>query len=519
VNTLEDDIRAVLDRQANAMHVPKSHLDSAPTLIQVSAHPRPRHGWMLGTAAVLVGVVVAAVVLIERPSDKPAVTTITPPDTSIPNVITPVPQTSVVDSTIAATTTTQPPSTAVATTDLTSSELDPSLAGVLAAPTSDEFAQASDDNLYNYLTGHSEVTAQRRFVALRKCAHEGSLFPPCTGAEGWKYLAGSADSAEVHVGLLNTSNDLVVSPIDDRLFVASGVATAENPQEAPTAWLIDAISGERGELTWHDEPATFGSPEQELLLYPTHVHGYSNHGRDSERLLGFLPRVVDRRDWSVRPLRVPSDASAALSIHQPDSGRIWVGTAPDGGVVGLAYTDNGGASWTRVELPAALRPTSAELAGDVESDLLPVAASGDRVAVTKRWGGFGRPNEELFVTTNAGANWTAAQLEPTVEENAMEVFALADGRLVVAMGSDFATTRLFVSSSDSDWPRLVELPYPHTVMEPGVPYENPDLSHFDVSQRGVAGKYYGGDDQFVTVFSTDLNAWWTIPNSTWLFGR
>ena len=65
----------------------------------------------------------------------------------------------------------------------------------------------------------------------------------------------------------------------------------------------------------------------------------------------FLPRVVDRRDWTIRPMSVPDDATATLAIHQPGSGRIWIGTAPDGGDVGLAYTDDGGASWTDVELP------------------------------------------------------------------------------------------------------------------------------------------------------------------------
>ena len=67
----------------------------------------------------------------------------------------------------------------------------------------------------------------------------------------------------------------------------------------------------------------------------------------------FLPRVVDRRDWTISPLSVPDDATAALSIAQPGSDRIWVGTAPDG-KLGLAYTDDGGASWTDVELPPTL---------------------------------------------------------------------------------------------------------------------------------------------------------------------
>ena len=514
---LEDDIREVLDRQAQAMQVPQPHRDRTPTLILVTAQPRPRRGWMLATAAVLIGVAVAAVVLIERPSDKPAVNTdkpavitITTPDTTTPE--------EPADTSTPTSVTPSPPTTTVAVeTDLAPSDLAPNLAGVLAAPSPDEAAQASDDNLYNYLTGDSEVTAQGRFVALRKCAHENTILAPCAGTEGWKYLTGSADSPEVHLGLLDTPSQLVVSPIDDRLFVASGPAgSARDPHADPSVWLIDSITGRRGALTWHDEPTTFDSPEQELLLYPASDHAYP--GPDLEPARGFLPRVLDRRDWSIRPLSVPSDASAALSVHQSGSGWIWVATAPDGGEARLSYTDDGGESWTRVELPPVLRPTSAELTNHPDHDpLLTVAASGDHVAVSKWWGGFGRPTEELFVSTSAGANWRAAPLDPTDEENAMEVFALADGRLVVAMGSDAYTTRLFVSSSAADWLRLDESLYEHTVMEPNVPYENPDLSHFDVSQRGVAGKYYGGTDHFVTTFSIDLNTWWAIPNSTWLF--
>ena len=91
-------------------------------------------------------------------------------------------------------------------------------------------------------------------------------------------------------------------------------------------------------------------------------------------------------------MSVPEDATAALAIHQPGSGRIWIGTAPDGGDVGLAYTDDGGASWTDVELPEPLRRTSEELLVLGSDDLLVVAASGDHVAVTEAWGGPAGPS-------------------------------------------------------------------------------------------------------------------------------
>ena len=106
-----------------------------------------------------------------------------------------------------------------------------------------------------------------------------------------------------------------------------------------------------------DEPTTLDSAEQVLVLFPVP----QPDPVDTDSGERFLPRVVDRRDWTIRPLTVPDDATAAVAIHQPGSGRIWIGTAPDGGDVGLAYTDDGGASWTDVELPSSLRPTSEEL--------------------------------------------------------------------------------------------------------------------------------------------------------------
>jgi Tol biopolymer transport system component len=83
VNTLEDDIRAVLQSQADAMQVPEPHLGRSLTLTLVTPRPRPRIRWILAAAAVLV-LVVAAVVFVQRDSHKPAVVTTTtpPPDTT-----------------------------------------------------------------------------------------------------------------------------------------------------------------------------------------------------------------------------------------------------------------------------------------------------------------------------------------------------------------------------------------------------------------------------------------------------
>jgi hypothetical protein len=135
--------------------------------------------------------------------------------------------------------------------------------------------------------------------------------------------------------------------------------------------------------------------------------------KDGPRCCRDAARIVDKRDWTIRPLSVPDDATPALAIHQPGSGRIWIGTAPDGGVVGLAYTDDGGASWTDVELPESLRLTSEALLQSVatprQEGSLVVAASGDHVAVTAKWDS--EPGE-LFVSADAGATWNTFALSP-----------------------------------------------------------------------------------------------------------
>ena len=175
-------------------------------------------------------------------------------------------------------------------------------------------------------------------------------------------MTGSADGPAVHYGLLGIADDLVLSALDDRLLrgifrvvvAGSGVGTSG---------MADRL-GDRSTrpLTWVDQPTTMESAEQVLALFPARpdpVHTDSGNGS--------CPASSTERDWTIRPLTVPDDATAAVAIHQPGSGRIWIGTAPDGGDVGLAYTDDGGASWTDVELPEPLRPTSEELmSGDPE---------------------------------------------------------------------------------------------------------------------------------------------------------
>ena len=211
---------------------------------------------------------------------------------------------------------------------------------------------------------------------------------------------------------------------------------------------------------------------------------------DTDTFERFLPRVVDRRDWTISPLSVPDDATAALSIAQPGSGRIWVGTAPDGRL-GLAYTDDGGASWTDVDLPR-IPDSGGELTADHEGHYqLLVAATGDHVAVTKPWTGFDDPHDVfVYVSADAGDNWTTVPIA-SAGLNGTEIFVLADQRLIVVLALDHYSERVLVSNSASDWSQLEE-----------ATYEPPARSHVDVNHDGILVNYGASLDP--ATFTTDL---------------
>ena len=118
-------------------------------------------------------------------------------------------------------------------------------------------AAAASDAAYRVGSGPTEVTATRGYV---------SLFP---GPEGWAYVTGSADNPAVHYGLLGDVDDLVLSSLDDQLFVAS-LASSQDSLSAPSAWLIDSVTGQRGALRWVDQPTSMDSPEQVLALPAPH---------------------------------------------------------------------------------------------------------------------------------------------------------------------------------------------------------------------------------------------------------
>ncbi len=313
-------------------------------------------------------------------------------------------------------------------------------------------------------------------------------------------MVGSANGPDVHAGLLGIADELVLSPLDDRFFVASGPSSSQDPQAAPAAWLVDSVTGERGALIWYDEPTTLMSREQSLVLFPVHTQPYF-----LAPFHRFLPRVVDARDGTIRPLKVPEHASTALLIHQSGTGRIWIGTAPDAGGAGLAYTDDGGVSWADADLPESLRPTSEQLAQeandvDHDDDVLAVAANGDQVAVSASLCAAACVDDRLFTSANAGTTWDVAPVE--AGGNVRELFVL-DERLVYALSLDAYLGTLLVSKTASDWSRL-------EVLEQFAEFGGHARADFGVGQLGVASRYrFGGRPP--STFSADLIEWWPIP--------
>ena len=113
----------------------------------------------------------------------------------------------------------------------------------LEEPSPDEVAAASNAGVYVPGSGPTEVTATRSYVSLRIVNLPTSA---CDGPEGWAYVTGSADGPGVHYGLLGDADELVLSALDDRLFVASPASLSQDPPSAPAAWLIDSVTGQRG---------------------------------------------------------------------------------------------------------------------------------------------------------------------------------------------------------------------------------------------------------------------------------
>ena len=79
-----------------------------------------------------------------------------------------------------------------------------------------------------------------------------------------------------------------------------------------------------------------------------------------------LPKVVDARDGTIRPLAMPDDVAVGYTIVHGELDRIWVQTHPDADGFALASTADGGATWNDVALPTPLRPQreDGKVAGD-----------------------------------------------------------------------------------------------------------------------------------------------------------
>ena len=240
-------------------------------------------------------------------------------------------------------------------------------------------------------------------------------------------------------------------------------------QRAPTAWLIDSVSGGHAELTWRDEPTTVSSREQALVV----SDGQSSVPRVARKSASvqspdcgelFLPRVVDARDGTIRPLAVPDNASANLPVTQNGKGRIWIGTAPDGHalgeeeldavqVAGLAYSDDGGATWTEVTLPAQLLASERLRDEGFLGALLSIAADGDRIAVTAAWSY--NDDRYVYVSGDAGLNWSTVTVANPSRNNGAHLYVLADKRLLLVRSDDPYASQLLVSTG-SDWTKLEE---------------------------------------------------------------
>ena len=397
----------------------------------------------------------------------------------------------------------------------TSAEIDPFFAatiesaGLVSEPSVEEAVLAGDAGPFQYPpnSGPVQVSAADNFVELRTCRpspYIGHL--PSTCGTDWAYLTGSVDGGEVRRGLLGTADRPEIYMLDDRFFVAINIS-----RQAPTAWLIDSVSGGSGELTWRDEPTTVSSRAQALVIFDDPPTGSAvNTMWAEEPFETFLPQVVDARDGTIRPLAVPDDASANLPVTQNGQDRIWVGTVPSGHalddeeldvvqVLGLAFSDDGGTTWTEVTLPAQL--FAAERREAKDSWGASIAADGDSIAVTTAWSYA--DDRYVYISSDAGRSWSTVTIANPSMNNGAFLYVLADKRLLLVKSDDPYAAHLFVST-DSDWTELDE------DLQASRATRNKD---FTVNR---AGTFYTHETDANTghpsgtAFSTDLANWRTI---------
>jgi len=466
----------------------------------------PRRRWMLVAAATIIVFAIGLLALVsDHDPDSVQTDTVAPTPVASTNPIT--------------TTGSLPVDSSAATLPATVTPAPGTVGGsgfAMTSPSAEEEAQATDYDLYWDGDVGTQVSAAGNSVSLRTCRESASA--AC--GTSWAYVTEVAGGGEVHGGLLGEASaspvDLHLQLLDDRYFVAS--ESSPDAQAPARAWLIDAVSGQAGSLSWRDEPTTLSSPEQRLLLCG---ESYSSFAALCAVVRGpdatdggwtflpsdaGLPKVVDVRDGTIRPLAMPDSVVAGLPVAQHGTGRIWIGTDTDGDLLGLAYSDDGGASWNEVALPEQVRATSEDLATSLlpyGDDLLEIAADGDRVAVAKSWGG---DNNTVYVSDDAGTSWSSATSEPT--GNGVHLYVLADGRLVV-MGSMDPYPSQVLASIGSDWAELEDADV--NIADSG----SLTTRRFSVNGAGVAmiASYIDDSDRSTldTVdFSTDLANWSTV---------
>ena len=353
--------------------------------------------------------------------------------------------------------------------------------GLLRSPSPTDVEQATNAELYKS-TGPASVSTAGNYVSLLECRERSTA----TCGSSPAYVTGTARGADVNVGVLRGASSLDLSPLDDRYFVAAEYTPdAEVPSKA---FLIDAVSGRAGLLSWRDEPTTLNAPAQALLL----TTASSEAG---------LPKVVDARDGTIRPLARLDDGSAQLSVAQRTTDRIWVGTKTDRDEFGLAFSDDGGATWSDVALPEPLRLGS--------EDGLKVAADGEHVAATT--GGLS-DGAVIYVSNDAGQTWTTATNAAELGQgNGARLFVLSDGRLALLWSFDASPHDVLVSTG-FDWNELESRVADHA-----------GWNDFSVNAAGVAtvpayieecattcGRGDGGSVFGTLDFSIDLKDWSTI---------
>jgi hypothetical protein len=373
--------------------------------------------------------------------------------------------------------------------------------GVLTIPSAEEVAQASNTSDFQPISGPTQVwAAAGNFVSLHTCRPSPNNPSTCSPTQ-WAYTTGSVDGGVVHRGLLGEADRPELYVLDDRFVVALEISPGS--RLSPKAWLIDSVSGGHAELTWRGEPTTITSDEQALVIFddPSPV---TNLWAEVP-IERFLPRVVDARDGTIRPLSVPDEALADLSVAQSGTGRIWTGTSPDGRDLGVAYSDDGGATWAEVTLPAQLASDATDVAtaasyGDTE---LSIAADGDHIAITDTWVSSAS-DRDVYISTDAGLSWSTATVDNPVSSNGLRLYPLDDKRLLLVQSLDAYPTQLLVSAG-SDWTKLDRDPQASRTTARKL---------FSVNR---AGTFYSLETDTntghpsSTTFSADLTNWRTIP--------